>query len=164
MPARRQHSTDIAPASPSPVIEHLDRRASERILRANSVGRLAYAFRNRVDIEPIHYVYRRGRIYGRTSPGTKMSTIAHSPWVAFEVDTVHGPFDWESVVVHGTFGILHQDGGAVDRRTWRLASTALKRVMPEAWTPRDPVPHRSILFQVSVDSISGRRARRTSCR
>ena len=52
------------------------------------VGRLAFTFHDRVDIEPISHVYSEGWVYARTSPGTKLTTVKHHPWVAFEVDEV----------------------------------------------------------------------------
>lgn len=156
MAARR--SPPAAPARP--IIEVLDRPSCERFLRKQHVGRIAYTFRNRVDIEPLHYVYSKGKIYGRTSVGTKISTIAHSHWVAFEVDDVREMFTWESVVVHGTFHILSDEGSDIDKAVWRGARAALKRLLPDSWTPRDPVPHRTILFQIHVEEMTGRRARR----
>lgn len=61
-----------------------------RNARRNRVGRLAFSFRDRVDIEPLHYVFRGGWLYGRPSPGSKLQTLRHNPWVAFEVDEIDG--------------------------------------------------------------------------
>ena len=63
------------------------------LLARNQVGRLAFTFHDRVDIQPLHYVYEAGWIYGRTSQGTKLATLAHHQWVAFEVDEVEGLFE-----------------------------------------------------------------------
>ena len=65
-------------------------RDAVALLGAHHVGRIAFTFHDRVDIEPISYVYADGSIYGRTSPGTKLATVRHHPWVAFEVDEVEG--------------------------------------------------------------------------
>ena len=160
MTARRSLPQGQAQVSSTrPIIESLDRQDCEALLERHHVGRLAYAFRNRVDIEPIHYVYSKGKIYGRTSEGTKVSTIAHSHWVAFEVDEVHGMFAWESVVVHGGFYILTDEGTDLDRTAWREARTALQRLHADFWTARDPVPDRTLIFQVHADELTGRRAR-----
>jgi hypothetical protein len=48
-------------------------------------------------------VYEGGWIYGRTSAGAKLTTLAHRRWLAFEVDEVRGVFDGASVVVQGSF-------------------------------------------------------------
>src|SRR5688500_2206575 len=62
----------------------LTRDECERVLARNNVGRLAFSFHDRVDIEPIHYVFADGWLYGRTSPGSKLVPMAHNHWIAFE--------------------------------------------------------------------------------
>src|SRR2546430_5826564 len=81
----------------------LARQEIENILERNNVGRLAFSLHDRVDIQPIHYVYERGWLYGRTSEGEKMATLQHNQWVAFEIDDIKDTFDWRSVVIHGSF-------------------------------------------------------------
>src|SRR6476620_8514797 len=66
----------------------LPRDEIEEMLLRNKVGRLAFSFHDRVDIQPIHYVYERGWLYGRTSEGEKMATLQHNQWVAFEIDEI----------------------------------------------------------------------------
>jgi nucleotide-binding universal stress UspA family protein len=74
---------------------------------------MAYAFRGRVDITPIHYVYQDGWLFARTSHGAKMDVLEHSPWVAFEVDELESVFDWRSVVVHGAAYVMPSDGSLI---------------------------------------------------
>ena len=58
------------------VVRDLDFSEIEAMLKSHRYGRLAFSFRDRVDIEPIHYVYEAGWLYGRTSPGTKLTVLA----------------------------------------------------------------------------------------
>lgn len=145
-PTRRRART-----TPAPHFRTLSRRECEAILRRNQVGRLAYSFHDRVDIEPIHFVFAQGALWGRTSHGTKLETIAHSPWVAFEVDEVEGAYQWRSVVVHGVLYLVDDDGHdeAVD---------LLRTVFPEVERNDDPAPWRDVIFQVAVDTMTGRAA------
>jgi nitroimidazol reductase NimA-like FMN-containing flavoprotein (pyridoxamine 5'-phosphate oxidase superfamily) len=124
------------------------------ILARNSVGRLAYTFHDRVDIAPVHYVYDNGWLYGRTSQGEKLVTLAHHRWVAFEVDEVDGPYDWRSVVVHGGLYTLSEDD-----EHWAHALEAIRRLAPEALTDSDPAPFRTVLFRIAVQESSGREGR-----
>jgi hypothetical protein len=126
------------------------------ILRRNAIGRIAFAFKARIDLQPIHYVYDDGRLFGRTSAGEKLVTLRHSPWVAFEVDETRGTFDWRSVVVHGTFYLLPGDGSPAERRTRQHALALLSRVVPGTGTADDPVAFRDVVFEVVVDGVSGR--------
>jgi nitroimidazol reductase NimA-like FMN-containing flavoprotein (pyridoxamine 5'-phosphate oxidase superfamily) len=86
-------------ATPVPVFRDLDLAEIEAMLKEHTYGRLAFSFRDRVDIEPIHYVYESGWLVCRTGPGTKLTLLEHHTWVAFEIDDVRGLFEWRSVVV-----------------------------------------------------------------
>jgi uncharacterized protein len=129
------------------------------LLARHHVGRLAYTFHDRVDIAPIHYVYSGRSLVFRTEPGAKLETIAHHPWVALETDEVDGPFDWRSVVVHGTAYVLRRSRNPADSRSHAAALTALRRFLPETLRAGDPVPFRSVLVKLSIDRMTGRFAR-----
>jgi nitroimidazol reductase NimA-like FMN-containing flavoprotein (pyridoxamine 5'-phosphate oxidase superfamily) len=142
-----------------PAFAVLGRGECLTLLNRHDVGRLAYAFHDRVDIQPVHYVMSAGYLYGRTSEGSKLDTLAHNRWVAFEVDEVRGPFDWASAVVHGAFYRLDLEAAAPkDRDVAVRAGALLDNVVPNTLAVGDPVPFRRVLFRVSVDEVSGRRA------
>lgn len=127
------------------------------LLTRNHVGRIAFSFHDRVDIRPIHYVYHDNWLYGRTSPSDKLVTLRHNQWVAFEVDEVRGPFDWESVVAHGSFYHVGKEG----TQHLELKAEALeliRRFAPATFRETDPVPFRTELFAIAIDSLSGRAA------
>lgn len=73
------------------------------------------------------------------------------------MDEVDGPFDWRSVVVHGTVYFLNSGG---DEHPGFARALALFR----KWDRRvlqadDPAPFREIFFRIHLDEISGRAAR-----
>lgn len=140
----------------SPSFRDLTSDEAVAVLARNDFGRLAFTLRNRVDVQPLHYVYDDGWLYGRTREGAKIETLRHNQWVAFEVDEVAGPFDWRSVVAHGGFYLLSPDGAG--QPTWEHAVTQLRRLLPEAMTPDDPVPFRTIVFRIAVQELTGRAA------
>src|ERR1043165_5176780 len=114
-----------------PVIRALDRAECERILARNHVGRLAYAWQNHVDIEPLNYVFHDGWIYGRTSHGAKPDAVGHT-WGpgAFEVDEVEEVCRWRGVVVHGGFYTLPAEGSEWQAEEWRQGVELLRRIIP----------------------------------
>lgn len=142
-----------------PTFRDLDGNEIEQILARNHVGRIAFSFHDRVDIEPIHYVYADGVIYLRTEPGSKLETLAHSPWVAFEIDEVRGPFDWQSVVAHGTVYVLQDAGPPSARASYHTAVAQLRTVSPNALSDRDPVPSRNVVLKIHPATVRGRGAR-----
>ena len=153
-PAKRTTS-----ASPSaPTFRELSRDQCDALLARNHVGRVAFSFHDRVDIEPVHYVYAEGWLHGRTAPGAKIAVLRHHPWVAFEVDEVDGLFDWQSVVVHGVVDIPDPDGSPIDREAYERILAHIRTVLPTALKPSDPAPDRVLPFRIHVDTVSGRAA------
>jgi nitroimidazol reductase NimA-like FMN-containing flavoprotein (pyridoxamine 5'-phosphate oxidase superfamily) len=144
-----------------PVFRDLDEAEVSELLARNHVGRMAYSFQNRVDIEPISYVFADGAIYMRTEPGSKLTTLAHAPWVAFEVDEIDGPFDWRSVVVHGTVYVLENTGSPEARANYRAAVDRLRELMPDALSESDPVPARRVVLKLYPSQAVGRAAHAT---
>jgi nitroimidazol reductase NimA-like FMN-containing flavoprotein (pyridoxamine 5'-phosphate oxidase superfamily) len=140
------------------MIRELTRTEIDEVLARNNVGRIAYSFRDRVDIEPINYVYDAGWIYGRTQLGTKLTVVQHNYWVAFEVDEVDDNLGWRSVVVRGGFYILVDEGTDQSRELREQAIAQIRRLTPEAFTEQDPVPFRDIVFRIAVQEVEGRSA------
>ena len=136
----------------------LDRSECDAILARNEVGRIAYSFHDRVDIQPIHYVHRGNWLYARTSLGAKLMTLTHNRWVAFEVDEIEGRFDWRSVVVRGAVYLLDPDGSAAEQKAYEEAVGLLRQIVPETLAANDPVGFRSRVIRIHVDEVSGRAA------
>jgi len=136
-----------------PVIRVLNGDEAQALLARNRVGRIAFSQHDRVDVEPIHYVYEAPWIYGRTSAGAKLLTLSHNSCCAFETDEVRGMFDWESVVVKGPFSPRHSPFATWD---YDQAVAALRRLLPSTLTEDDPTPSRNVVFGVHASEISGR--------
>lgn len=150
------------PTTAQPRFRALERPEIDALLARKHVGRLAYGHGARVDVQPIHYVYDDGWIYGRTSRGEKYATVGEnwSGWwpVAFEVDEVEHLFRWRSVVVHGGFYLVDPEGSAADREAWARAVELLRALVPETLAPGDPVPFRDVVFRIAVQEATGREA------
>jgi nitroimidazol reductase NimA-like FMN-containing flavoprotein (pyridoxamine 5'-phosphate oxidase superfamily) len=146
----------------TPRFREMSHAECEALLERNHVGRVAYAFHDRVDIRPVHYVYADGWLHGRTGGGEKILTVRHSPWIAFEVDEVNGVFDWQSVVVHGTMHLPDSEGSATDQHAFVQTLEAIRTIVPEALDQDDPTPERLLLFRVHVDEMTGRIASTSS--
>jgi len=142
--------------SARPVFRDLDRPDSEAILARNHVGRVAFSYKDHVDIEPIHYVFSDGWLYGRTKYGTKLRTLAHNRWLAFETEEITGLFEWRSVVVKGSLYLLERDGEHSE--TYDRAVEIFRTFIPHAFDPDDPTPDRNVMFRIHIDQITGRAA------
>jgi hypothetical protein len=150
-------TTTIANTTNEPTLRDLTSDESRTMLERHNVGRIAFAFHDRVDIQPIHYVFKDNWLYGRTGRGHKFGTLTHNPWCAFEVDDVRGLFDWDSVVVKGHIEILDPESGSQDAYAWGLE--LMRTPVTDTFGDFDPVPHRSILFRLHASEVTGRSAR-----
>ena len=135
------------------------REACEELLVRNSLGRMAVSFQDRVDIQPLNYVYQDRWIFGRTSESATLSALRHNRWVAFQVDEVQDAWNWVSVVVRGGIHLLGEGGGEKDQRLYQEASDALRELMPNGAEESDLAPYRAVLFGLAPHEISGRSAR-----
>lgn len=139
-----------------PSVRELTRDECDALLARNHLGRIAFTFHDRVDLEPVHYVYSGGWLHGRTSQGTKLSTLRHHPWVAFEVDEVEGLYDWQSVIVHGVVYIPDPDGSPADIAAFESTLGLVRELVPHALDAADPTPERQVLFRIYAEEVTGR--------
>lgn len=140
-----------------PLIRELTADESRALLKHHLVGRIAFSLNDRVDIQPIHYVFDEGWLYGRTSHGSKFATLAHHSWCAFEVDEVRDMFDWDSVVVKGHIELLDPELGSPD--AYARGLELMRGLVSQTLSEGDPAPHRLILFRLHVSELTGRAAR-----
>lgn len=153
-------ASGLPPARTADVtFRELPREEIEEMLLRNNVGRLAFSFHDRVDLQPIHYVYERGWLYGRTSEGDKIASLTQNQWVAFEIDEINDVFDWRSIVIHGSFWILHPRGSPRAEEVWVKAAELVSKIVPGALTENDPVGFRQTLFRIAVSDVRGREAK-----
>jgi hypothetical protein len=147
------------PRPPSkPTFRALDEPGLRALLARNHVGRLAFSHGSYVDIEPIHYVFADDIVYFRTAPGSKLVTLAHSQWVAFEVDEVEDKFDWRSVVVHGVVHVVEDGVLPAHHADYERTLAQLRTFIPQTFRKDDPTPFRAVLLQLHVQAATGRAA------
>ena len=142
----------------SPTFSVLTAAQCRALLASQHLGRMAFTFRDRVDIEPVHYVYRDGWIWGRTQHGTKVNILAHHPWVAFQVDHVEALFSWRSVVVRGRMEFPDPDGSVQEQERYAAGVEAIRSLIPEAFSEHDPTPDRDLIFMLPTEELAGRAA------
>jgi nitroimidazol reductase NimA-like FMN-containing flavoprotein (pyridoxamine 5'-phosphate oxidase superfamily) len=140
---------------PPPRESPLSTDDAQALLARQTVGRLAYAFGDHVDIAPIHYVYEDGWLYGRTNHGTKLAVLARRPQCALEVTEPADDGTTACVVVRGTFHLLDPEVASAD--AYDRAVALVRAQMQRAFAVGDPVPQRASLFRIRVEAVSGRR-------
>jgi uncharacterized protein len=135
-------------------MRELNGEATEALLAKHHVGFMALAFRDRVSISLVNYVYANRWIYGRLQWGPDLATLQHHPWAAFEVSEIDSVYDWRTAIVHGSVELLSPTESPGDQ--YRVALERLRTAVPAIMTPLDPVPQRVQLFRLHVDDLVGR--------
>lgn len=143
-------------------VRPLDRREAELLLAKHHTGHMAFAFRDRVMIELVNYVYADGWIYSRLEPGTTTVTLRHNQWVAFQVDEVADVYDWRAVTVHGSVQFLDDDRSSPEWRDFNRAAELIRAQVPAVLTADDPLPNRVQLYRIYVDELIGRASESTA--
>ena len=141
-----------------PIFSILSGAECDAVLSRNHIGRLAFINGGRVDIEPVSYVAAGSWLFMRSAEGAKLEALAHTPYVAFEVDEAKSAFDWQSVVVRGTIYWMADDGRYVDHSTLDRAVQALRSFQPHALLDEDPTPFRRTIYGLHIDLMTGRKA------
>ena len=140
----------------APMVRELERSDIECVLRRNGVGRIAFVLEQRVDVEPIHFAFAGGWIYGRTAQGARLRTVQHDRSVTFHVDEIDGVFAWRSVVAHGSVTVLPLDPSPEEREQWEEGLAALQQIGPVRIPSDDGLGYCGTTFRIRLDEVNGR--------
>ncbi len=134
-------------ATDHPQVWTLNETECWHLLARGELGRLAVVDGGKPDLFPLNYVVDGPRIFFRTAPGSKLSTVAEHPEVAFEVDE-YDESSAASVVVKGV----------AQRLTVQRDIDAAEDLGLRPWIPTQK--YRWV--RIVAASITGRRFARTS--
>ncbi len=137
----------------------------DRLLRAESVGRLGCHAGGRTYVVPVTFVYDGAAIYGHTGDGMKVRMLRENPEVCFEVDSLESLANWQSVIVWGRFEELrgtaaaHAMGLLMDRLLPLVTSeTAVPShgLDPSAVHRADVTGRHAVVYRIVIGERSGR--------
>lgn len=126
-------------------VEHLSEEECWRLLREQTLGRIATSAGGVVDIFPINYYADGSSILFRTAPGDKLAELTINEKVVFEVDGYTDTTAW-SVIAKGT-------AQALDRQSEIDEAEALPL---NPWIPT----MKSAYVRITPHILSGRRFER----
>jgi nitroimidazol reductase NimA-like FMN-containing flavoprotein (pyridoxamine 5'-phosphate oxidase superfamily) len=136
-----------------------------RLLRTETVGRIACHAEDRTYVVPVTFVYDGSAIYGHTGDGMKVRMMRLNPEVCFEVDRMENLANWQSVIAWGRFEELrgtsaaHAMGLLMDRLLPLLASeTAAPSygLDPSAVHRADVAGRSPVVYRISITEKTGR--------
>lgn len=142
----RRHEPSGGPAARTEPVDAATRELSDdecwEVLGASGIGHLAFQTQPvGVDIVPINYLITDRQLFFRSASGSKLSSIAHHPQVAVQVERLLGG-RWLSVVLKGQAVRLALDEEIERSRVLELAAAQpgekfnYVRITPDSITGR----------------------------
>ena len=119
----------------------LDRDEAWKLLKGQSLGRLAVSVAGQPDIFPVNFRADDSSIVFRTAPGSKLLEVTINATVAFETDGYDTDEAW-SVVVKGAASVLEKQAEifaaeAIGLRSWiPTVKPVFVRIVPTDVTGR----------------------------
>jgi nitroimidazol reductase NimA-like FMN-containing flavoprotein (pyridoxamine 5'-phosphate oxidase superfamily) len=146
------------------VIHELSRSECLAVLGRNSLGRLGYSRFDQPHIVPIYYSFDADRdmIYGFSMLGEKVEWMRRNPKVCLEVDEIADKDHWTSVLIVGRYREIHRDPRELEsrRRAEQLFQQRAEWWLPGAAKLTSKEAANAVLYRISLDKMSGRRASR----
>jgi nitroimidazol reductase NimA-like FMN-containing flavoprotein (pyridoxamine 5'-phosphate oxidase superfamily) len=137
----------------------------DRLLRTETVGRIACYAEGRLYIVPVTFVYDGSAIYGHTADGMKVRMMRLNPDVCFEVDRMENLANWQSVIAWGRFEELrgtvaaHAMGLLMDRLLPLLSSETAAPSHgfdPSAVHRADVAGRSPVVYRITLTEKTGR--------
>jgi len=88
-------------ATLSPMTGQLTKEEIANLLEASAFGHLGYVDGKEATVLPINFAYKGNAIFIHTYEGKKLDAIRENPFVCLQVEKIHSPTSWKSVLVHG---------------------------------------------------------------
>jgi nitroimidazol reductase NimA-like FMN-containing flavoprotein (pyridoxamine 5'-phosphate oxidase superfamily) len=144
------------------IVHELTPAECRDVLTRSHLGRLACARAGQPYVIPISFDFDGEHVYSFATLGQKVVWMRDNPLVCLEVDDIVDKFNWTTVVVFGRYQELKTRAehlGAKDR------ARELFELREEWWQPaaaktQAPEKHVPIVYRITIDRISGRRATR----
>jgi hypothetical protein len=136
----------------------LERRQIERILHAETVGRIGVHADGRTYVVPITYVYDGEAVYGHSADGLKIRMMRAAPDVCFEVDQIDDLANWRSVIAWGRYEELAGDlaTAAMNLLRARLHPLTSSETVGPAGHPAGQAGLAGVAFRIRLAERTGR--------
>lgn len=127
---------------------------SRTLLQSATVGRLGCIVDDAPYVVPINFVFDKNYVYSHSLPGTKIEALRGHPRSCLQVDVIHSPLHWSSVIAFGDFKEV-TDAGERQQVIRKILGRFPMLTPVESTIAKDGGPSEVIVFQIEIDKISG---------
>ena len=138
-------------------IDEMGQKEIQEFLQKVGYGHLGYIHEGKPYVMPMHYYLEEKDIYLLTTVGMKTHDIDANPEVCLQVEEIHGPLHWRSVIVTGRAERLTEQQD-IDRvmqlvkESNPALSPAINRTWVDSWGRAEVVA----LYRIYPEEMSGR--------
>ena len=138
-------------------IDEMGQKEIQEFLQKVGYGHLGYIHEGKPYVMPMHYYLEEKDIYLFTTIGMKTHDIDANPEVCLQVEEIHTPVHWRSVIVTGRAERLTEQQD-IDRvmqlvkESNPALSPAINRTWVDSWGRAEVVA----LYRIYPDEMSGR--------
>ena len=146
-------------------IDEMGQKEIQDFLQQVGYGHLGYIHEGKPYVMPMHYYLEEKDIYLFTTIGMKTHDIDANPEVCLQVEEIHTPVHWRSVIVTGRAERLTEQQD-IDRvmqlvkESNPALSPAINRTWVDSWGRAEVVA----LYRIYPDEMSGRTTEGVSSR
>ena len=138
-------------------IDQMGQKEIQDLLQQVGYGHLGFIHEGKPYVMPMHYYLQDSDIYLFTTEGMKTHDIEASPEVCLQVEEIHGPLHWRSVIVAGRAERLTEQQDIdhamqfIKERNPAL-SPAINRTWIDSWGRAEVIA----IYRIYPDEMSGR--------
>ncbi len=136
------------------MIGNLPSSEIENLLKTHQIGRLGITDGDRVYVFPVVYGYDGTFVYVHSRDGLKVQLMRAHAEVCFEIEEIESPASWRTVVAHGVFEEMSDEG---DERVAMVAIACQGATqIPMSIAPYLDGPDNVIFYRIRLTEKSGR--------
>lgn len=136
------------------MVKPMDETQSRTLLQSATIGRLGCIVNDAPYVVPINFVFDKNRVYSHSLQGTKIEALRGNPRTCLQVDVIHSPVHWSSVIAFGAFKEV-TDADERHQVIKKILGRFPMLTPVESTIARDGGPPEVVVFQIEIDKISG---------
>jgi uncharacterized protein len=138
-------------------IDEMNSKEIHELLQQVGYGHLGCVHEGKPYVMPMYYYLEEEDIYLFTTVGMKTHDIDANPEICLQVEEIHGPLHWRSVIVNGRASRLteHSD---IDRAMHLIKerNTTLSPAINRTWIDAEGRSEAIAIYRIHESEISGR--------
>ena len=146
------------------LVHELTAAQCREVLSRTHLARLACSRADQPYVVPVSFSYEAdsNRLFSFSAVGKKIHWMRENPKVYLEIEDVEDQFHWTTVVLFGRYEEIDDSPEYRDvrHRALHLFQQRHEWWLPGAATVGDREHHAIVVYQIHIDSITGRRAMR----